>query len=143
MPYKNISCNILLVEDNKTDIDLIQRAMQKKDSTVQFYLAQDGEQALAHLTKWEQGHPTPLIVLLDLTLPRLDGLEVLRTLKAHARYRILPVIVLTSSNDAGSIQKAYSLGANSYIFKAVDYDEFASAILLIHRYWCELNIYPE
>src|SRR5688572_28249248 len=103
MPYKNTSCNILLVEDNKTDIDLIQRAMQKKDSSVQFHLAQDGEQALAHLTKWEQGHPAPFIILLDLTLPKLDGLEVLRTLKALARYRVLPVIVLTSSSDADSI----------------------------------------
>jgi CheY-like chemotaxis protein len=143
MPYKTTSCNILLVEDNKTDIDLIQRAIQKKDSSVQFHIAQDGEQALAHLKKWEQGHPTPLIILLDLNLPGLDGLEVLRTLKAHPHYRVLPVIVLTSSTDTSTIKQAYVLGANSYILKAVDYDEFASAIVLIHRYWCELNIYPE
>lgn len=143
MPYEITSCNILLIEDNKTDIDLIQRAMQKKDSSVQFHIAQDGEQALAHLKKWEEAHPAPLIILLDLTLPKLDGLEVLRTIKEHARYKILPVIVLTSSNDNGTIQQAYKLGANSYILKAVDYDEFASAIVLIHHYWCELNIYPE
>ncbi len=143
MPYENISCNILLVEDSKTDIDLIQRAIQKKDSRVHLDIARDGQEALAYLKQWEQGSPTPLIILLDLKLPKVDGLDVLLRLKTHSRYRIIPVIVLTSSSDAKDILQAYKLGTNSYILKTADYNEFAKAILLIHRYWCELNIYPE
>ena len=143
MPYENISCNILLVEDSKTDIDLIQRAIQKKDSRVHLDIARDGQEALAYLKQWEQGSPIPLIILLDLKLPKVGGLDVLLTLKAHPRYKIIPVIVLTSSSDASDILQAYKLGTNSYILKAAGYNEFAKAILMIHRYWCELNIYPE
>jgi CheY-like chemotaxis protein len=139
----NNSCNILLVEDNKTDIDLIQRAIQKKDSSVRLDIAQDGEQALAWLKQWEQGAQPPLMVLLNLKLPKLDGLEVLRAFKAHPRYKTLPVIVLTSSTNTGHIDQAYKLGANSFIIKAIDYEEFADAIVLIHHYWCELNIHPQ
>lgn len=143
MTYKNGSCTILLVEDNKTDIDLIQRAIQKKGSKIRLDIARDGEQALANLKDWEQGAPAPAIILLNLKLPKLDGLEVLRRLKAHPQFKILPVIVLTSSMDTNNIHQAYTLGANSYIVKAMDYDEFASTIINIYHYWCELNIHPE
>ncbi|SRR5258706_11375776 len=143
MPYENISCNILLVEDSKTDIDLIHRAIENKDSRVHLDIARDGQEALAYLKQWEQGSPAPLIVLLDLKLPKLSGLDVLGTLKAHPRYKIIPVIILTSSRNGSDILQSYKLGANSYILKAADYNEFAGAIVLIHRYWCELNIYPE
>jgi len=143
MRYDNTACNILLIEDNKTDIDLIQRAIQKTDSKVQVQVVRSGEEALAALKGWEAGALQPVIILLDLTLPDVSGLEILRALKTHPRYRILPVIVLTSSTESAHIVEAYKAGANSYILKAVDYDEFASAIALIHHYWCELNIHPE
>jgi CheY-like chemotaxis protein len=139
----NNACTILLVEDNQTDIDLIQRAIQKKDSNIQLEIARDGEQALAHLKRWEQGVPPPTMILLSLKLSKLDGLEVLRALKGHPHYKNLPVVVLTSSADANHIHKAYKLGANSYVLKSVDYNEFANSIIQIHHYWCELNIHPD
>jgi CheY-like chemotaxis protein len=139
----NNPCNILLIEDNKTDIDLIQRAMEKKDSNVHFDIARDGEQALTYVKQWEQGSPAPMMILLNLKLPKLDGLEVLRILKEHPRYKKVPVVVLTSSSDISQIHQAYKLGANSYVIKSVDYEQFAKAIVLIHHYWCELNIHPD
>ena len=143
MPYQNSPCSILLVEDNKTDIDLIERAIQKVDPKVRVDLARDGEQALGFISQWAAGAPTPIVILLDLNLPGMDGLELLRTLKTHALYKIVPVVVLSSSKQNIDLDQAYKLGANSYILKAADYDEFAQAVLLIRRYWCELNIRPE
>lgn len=143
MRYENTECNILLIEDSQTDIDLIQRAIQKTDSKVHLEVARSGEEALETLKRWEAGAPTPIVILLDVKLPGVGGLEVLQALKTHPRYRILPVIVLTASTEAAHIQQAYKAGANSYIIKAVDYDEFVGAIALIHHYWCELNIHPD
>jgi CheY-like chemotaxis protein len=143
MPYKNISSNILLIEDNKTDIDLIEQAILKKGAKVHLVIVRDGQEALAYMKQWEQGSPIPLVVVLDLKLPKVDGLEVLRALKDHPRYKILPVIVFTSSEKASDMLQAYQLGANSYILKATDYDEFANAVVQIQHYWCDLNIYPQ
>lgn len=143
MAYKNISSNILVVEDKKTDIDLMQQAIQKTGVKVHLVIARDGQEALAYINQWEQGSPTPLIVVLDLGLPKVDGLDVLRTLKKHPRYKILPVIVFTSSEKTSDMLQAYQLGANSYIRKATDYDEFANAVVQMQHYWCELNIYPQ
>ena len=143
MPYKNSLSNILLVDDSRADVDLIERAIHNKDAKVQLSVAQDGQEALACLKEWEQGSPSPLIVLLDLKLPKVSGLDVLRTLKSHPRYKILPVIVLTSSTDPHEMLQAYQLGANSFIMKATDYNEFASSVVLMLHYWYELNIYPE
>ncbi|PWH14560.1 MAG: two-component system response regulator [Anaerolineae bacterium] len=137
------TCRILLIEDNLLDADLIKRALQKMETGIQVELASDGEEALLYLEKWDKGTPTPIVILLDLKLPKINGLEVLKKLKTHSRYKLLPVVVLTSSNETTDIQQAYALGANSYILKAIDYDQFSSAIGLIHRYWCGLNVYPE
>jgi CheY-like chemotaxis protein len=131
------------VEDNILDADLIRHAIQKAEASVNFDVARDGEEALLFLKRWEQGTPTPIVILLDLKLPKVSGLEVLATLKTHPRYKVLPIVVLTSSNLSEDIQKAYELGANSYILKSIDYDQFASAVSLIHRYWCGLNVHPE
>jgi CheY-like chemotaxis protein len=141
--FDRTSCYILLVEDNVLDADLIRHAMQKAEASVNFDVARDGEEALLFLKRWEQGTPTPIVILLDLKLPKVSGLEVLSILKAHPRYKVLPVVVLTSSNLSDDIQKAYELGANSYILKSIDYDQFANAVNLIHRYWCGLNVHPE
>lgn len=141
--FDRSSCYILLVEDNSLDADLIHRAIQKVEATVNFDVARDGEEALFFLKRWEQGTPTPIVILLDLKLPKLSGFEVLSVLKAHPRYKVLPVVILTSSNLSEDILKAYELGANSYILKSIDYDEFSKAVGLIHRYWCGLNVRPE
>jgi CheY-like chemotaxis protein len=137
------SCHILLVEDNVLDADLIKRALQKVQSSIHLEIASDGEEATTYLEKWEKGTPTPILILLDLKLPKISGLDVLKQLKTHPKYKLLPVVVLTSSNEMLDIQQAYTLGANSYILKAIDYDQFAYAIGLIHRYWCGLNVHPE
>jgi len=141
--FDRSSCYILLVEDNVLDADLIRHAIQKAEAAVNFDVARDGEEALFYLKRWEQGTPTPIVILLDLKLPKLGGLEVLSVLKQHPRYKDLPVVVLTSSSLAEDIQKAYELGANSYILKSIDYDQFSNAVELIHRYWCGLNVHPE
>jgi CheY-like chemotaxis protein len=141
--FDRTSCYILLVEDNILDADLIRHAMQKSEANVNLDVARDGEEALLFLKRWEEGTPTPIVILLDLKLPKVSGLEVLSSLKTHPRYKVLPVVVLTSSNLSEDIQKAYELGANSYILKSIDYDQFANAVGLIHRYWCGLNVHPE
>lgn len=136
-------CHILLVEDNPLDADLIQRALHKVEAGIRLEIAADGEEALAYLERWEKGSPLPVVILLDLKLPKISGLDVLRRLKTHPKYKLLPVVVLTSSNELLDIREAYALGANSYILKAIDYDQFSSAVNFIYRYWCGLNIYPE
>ncbi len=133
---------ILLVEDNPMDIDLTKRAFGKLNIPVPIQIARDGETALAYISKWDEGEWIPWIILLDLKLPRVDGLEVLRVMKAHPRYRKIPVIVLSSSSDSGDIANAYQLGANSYIIKPVDFDEFMEVVAMLHKYWCCLNIQP-
>jgi CheY-like chemotaxis protein len=143
MPYRPVSSNILLIEDNKTDIDLIEQALQKKDTKVNLVIARDGQEALAYMRQWEEGAPMPLAVVLDLKLPKLGGLDVLRALKMHPSYKVLPVIVFTASEVASDMLQAYQLGANSYILKATDYNAFADAVAQIQHYWCELNTYPQ
>ena len=143
MRYANNPGSILLVEDSGTDIDLIKQAMQKADPNVHLELAQDGRQALAYLKRWEAGAAVPIVILLDLKLPDVDGLQVLRALKTHSLYKRVPVVVLSSSRETRSLDQAYRMGANSYVLKSLDYDEFVKTILLIRRYWCELNIRPE
>jgi CheY-like chemotaxis protein len=135
--------HILLVEDNPLDVDLIQRTIQKANLPVGLDIARDGEEALAHLKRWDEGSPVPVVILLDLRLPRLSGLEVLKTIKTHPRYRILPVVVLTVSSDEEDIQRAYQLGANSYIVKSNDSEQFSNSVNSIHHYWCGLNVHPE
>jgi len=141
--FDRSSCYVLLVEDNVLDADLIRHAIQKKEASVNLDVARDGEEALSFLKRWEEGNPTPIVILLDLKLPKVSGLEVLNAIKAHPRYKVLPIVILTSSNLSDDIQKAYELGANSYILKSIDYDQFANAVSLIHRYWCGLNVHPE
>jgi CheY-like chemotaxis protein len=134
--------NILLVEDNPVDVDLAKRAFGKSTLPVTFQVARDGEEALAFIPKWDAGQTHPIFILLDLKLPRVDGLQVLRELKAHPVYRIVPVIVLTSSSEEKDIQTAYELGANSYIVKEIDFDKFMKIANDIENYWCLLNVTP-
>jgi CheY-like chemotaxis protein len=135
-------CSILLVEDNPMDIDLTQRAFAKRRLANPLEVARDGEEALARLARWEAGEPPPLIILLDLKLPKVDGLEVLRRIKTHSQFCSIPVVVLTTSAEERDVRAAYQLGANSYIVKPVDFDKFLEVARQIELYWCALNMPP-
>lgn len=130
---------ILLVEDNPVDVDLTLRAFARHKFANPVHVARDGEEALAWIPRWEGGEPLPAVILLDLKLPRVDGLEVLRQLKAHPRLSVIPVVVLTSSSESSDMQTAYQLGANSYIVKPVNFDKFMEVAAQIELYWAVLN----
>lgn len=134
---------ILLVEDNPMDADLTLRAFARRKLANPVLLARDGEEALDFLARWDAGEVPPLLILLDLKLPRIDGLEVLRRYKAHARWRVIPVVVLTSSGDDADVRAAYELGVNSYIVKPVNFDKFLEVAGHIELYWCALNAPPD
>jgi len=133
---------ILLVEDNPMDVDLTLRAFKRGHLVNPIEVARDGEEALAWIPRWEAGEPLPLVILLDINLPRLDGLEVLRQLREHPVSQALPVVVMTSSSEDRDIQAAYRLHANSYIIKPVDFDKFMEVAQQIELYWCLLNEPP-
>ncbi len=130
---------ILLVEDNPMDIDLTRRAFAKRKLVNPLEVARDGEEALAYLARWEAGGPLPVVILLDLKLPKIDGLTVLRQVKEHPQFCVIPVVVLTTSIEDNDVQTAYRLGANSYIVKPVDFDKFVEVAGQIDVYWTVLN----
>ena len=130
---------ILLVEDNPDDEALTLRAFQKNNITNAVAVARDGAEALAYLSS---GTDLPQLVLLDLKLPKVDGLEVLRRLRADARTRLLPVVILTSSTEERDLVESYRLGANSYVRKPVDFVEFVDAVRQLGLYWLLLNQPP-
>lgn len=130
---------ILLVEDNPLDIDLTKRAFAVSKLTNPIELARDGEEALGYIQMWENGHPSPVVILLDLKLPRVSGLEVLGILKNHPVFKTIPVVILTTSSETSDIETAYQLGVNSYIVKPVDFDKFMEVAKQIELYWSVLN----
>lgn len=133
---------ILLVEDNPMDVDLTKRALRRHHSASELVIARDGEEAINMIPRWESGEPVPTLILLDLKLPRLSGLEVLAHLKGHPSFASIPVVVLTTSRDDGDVKRAYQLGANSYIVKPVDFDKFLEVAAQIELYWTTLNEPP-
>lgn len=133
---------VLLVEDNPADVDLTLRAFARRKLANPVLVARDGEEALAFLPRWESGEARPVVVLLDLKLPRVHGLEVLERFKANPVSRDIPVVVLTSSAEDGDIAAAYRLGANSYIVKPVDFAKFLEVAGQIELYWCVANQSP-
>jgi CheY-like chemotaxis protein len=135
-------CSFLLIEDNAADAELILRVLKKTKKSIQVYQARDGEQALEMLENWPGSLPCPLIILLDLKLPKVDGLQVVKQIKSNEKFQCLPVIMLTSSDQNEDIQTAYKNGANSYITKSIDFDEFSRKIEILQLYWCSLNVYP-
>lgn len=140
--------SILLVEDNPDDEVLTLRALKKNNLTNEVVVARDGVGALDYLFgtgahAGRDANDLPTIVLLDLKLPRLDGLEVLKRLRANDKTKLLPVIVLTSSREQQDLVTSYSLGANSYIRKPVDFDQFVSAVSQLGLYWLVLNELPD
>lgn len=135
---------ILLVEDNPDDVKLTLRAFKKNNITNKVVVAHDGIEALELLLGSGQNDKplSPEIVLLDLKLPRLDGLEVLRRLRADPRTKCLPVIILTSSAEEQDLIEGYQLGANSYVRKPVDFEKFLEAASALGLYWLVLNVTP-
>lgn len=133
---------ILLVEDNPVDLDLTLRAFAKRKLVNKVNIARDGADALSWIPRWESGEDRPALILLDLKLPKVDGLEVLRQLKTHPVLRAIPVVILTTSGEDIDMQQAYRLGANSYIIKPVNFDKFMEVAVQVELYWCVLNQLP-
>jgi two-component system response regulator len=135
---------ILLVEDNPDDQTLTMRALQQNNVLNKVDVAQDGAEALNYLfapdsPATQDPSYLPELVLLDLKLPKVDGMEVLQQIRANARTRLLPVVVLTSSSEEEDIVRAYSLGANSYVRKPVKFEQFIEAVRQLGLYWLVLN----
>jgi CheY-like chemotaxis protein len=133
---------IMLVEDNPMDLDLTLRAFSKKRFGNNILIARDGEEALDFFPRWEAGDPVPAVILLDINMHKVSGLEVLRQLKGHERFRRIPVVMLTSSREDRDLKAAYDLGVNSYIEKPVSFSKFMEVADHIELYWCVLNERP-
>jgi two-component system, response regulator len=141
------AAEILLVEDNPQDAELTIRSLKSKNLANQLVVVEDGEQALEYLFcrgryASRDGHQSPKVVLLDLKLPKVSGLEVLRALRQDDRTRTIPVVVLTSSREDPDIEAAYAFGVNSYVVKPVDFDAFAEAVSSLGLYWLLVNQAP-
>lgn len=138
---------ILLVEDNPDDVTLTERALNKSHILNKLVVAKDGVEALDYLfgTGIWSGRDltdTPQVILLDLKLPKIDGLEVLKRIRADNRTKLLPVVILTSSIEERDLMAGYALGANSYIRKPVNFNQFAEAVRQLGLYWLVLNETP-
>ena len=138
---------ILLVEDNQNDVELTLHALRKENLANSIHVARDGEEALeflfcngAHADR--SFDRPPRLVLLDLKLPKVDGMEVLRKLKADSRTQSIPVVILTSSKEERDLVQGYGLGANSYIQKPVDFDQFRDTVKNVGFYWLLINQPP-
>jgi two-component system response regulator len=131
--------DILLVEDNPNDAELTLRALRKTDIGARLAIARDGAEALEYLLS---GRPMPKVVFLDLKLPKIDGMEVLRRIRADERAHSIPVVVLTSSQEERDITECYRLGVNSYVVKPVEFDKFYKAVGELGLYWLVLNKSP-
>lgn len=130
----------MLVDDNEMDVELTLNAFSQSAVASRIIVARDGEEALSWISRWEAGEPTPSFILLDINMPKVNGLEVVSKLKMHPTLRTIPVIMLTSSANITDVQNAYLNGANSYIVKPVDFDRFRAFAAEISRYWLNLNL---
>ncbi|CAM3533241.1 response regulator [Flavobacterium gelidilacus] len=139
MTFNTIEKSILLVEDNPIDLDLTLRAFTAKNISNPIQIARDGEEAMQYLERWENGEPTPIVILLDLNMPKINGLEVLEKLKSHPEFKAIPVVILTTSSESSDLQKAYKLGVNSYIVKPVSFENFLDVVGHIDLYWRLIN----
>ena len=130
---------ILLVDDSPDDILLTKRALLKNNISNQVVVASDGEEALRYLLPDGEGLPPPVLILLDISLPKIGGLEVLRLIRANERTRYLPTVMLSTSNEQSDILESYELGANSYVRKPVVFNDFAEAVRVVGLYWLLIN----
>lgn len=130
----------MLVEDDGVDVMTVKRALKDLNVQNQLVPAGDGEQALAYLRK--QGAPKPCVILLDLNMPKMSGTEFLKTVKADDILKVIPVIVLTTSNTEQDITRSFELGAAGYMVKSIDYDKFIDTIKAIDLYWTQSKLPP-
>ncbi len=140
--------SILLVEDNPSDAELTLRALKDNNIANDITLVEDGEQALDYIFcrgrfESEEECRSPKLIILDLKLPKIDGLEVLKQIKSHEKTRAIPVVVLTSSQHETDVVNSYKLGVNSYIVKPVEFDKFVAAVRQLGMYWLLFNQPPE
>ena len=138
---------ILLVEDNEDDVKLTLRAFKRNNMQSPIAVARDGVEALEFLFAEgayadRAGKPLPSLIILDLKLPRLDGQGVLKAVRADERTRLVPVVVMTSSKEEEDLSRSYALGANGYVRKPVDFDEFVEATKILGLYWLTVNQPP-
>ncbi len=138
---------VLLVEDNPRDAELALRALRKRNLANHIVHVRDGQEALDWLFAEgtyasRDANQTPKVVLLDLKLPKVDGLEVLAAIRSHERTKLLPVVVMTSSQEDRDVVESYKLGVNSYIVKPVNFDNFSAAVAEFGHYWLLLNQKP-
>jgi two-component system response regulator len=137
---------VLLVEDNSEDAEMTLHVLKKNNLTNQIKVVRDGAEALEFLLGGDSNDPTPpffpKVVLLDLKLPKVNGIEVLEKIRADPRSRALPVVVLTSSREDSDLERCYELGVNSYIVKPVDFNQFTEAVRQLGLYWLLLNEMP-
>ncbi len=138
---------ILIVEDNPSDAEMALRAFKKNNLTNNILVAEDGEEALEYIFSTgkyadKDKIAQPKIILLDLKLPKISGLEVLKEIKTNPETKMIPVIVLTSSKEEKDIVESYQLGVNSYIVKPVEFDKFVEAVRELGFYWLLLNQFP-
>ncbi len=139
---------VLLVEDNETDAELTIRALKRKNLANNLVWVKDGEEALEFIFasgrySQREVQDLPKLVLLDLRMPKVDGMEVLRKIKADPRTNKIPIVVLTSSKEDEDIVESYNLGVNSYVSKPVEFEEFTEAVSTLGLYWMLLNKSPE
>lgn len=135
------TATILLVEDNPDDIELTLHAFRKHNLVNDLVIARDGQEAMDRLFASETGD-VPDLVLLDLKLPKIGGMEVLRAIRAVPRTKRIPVVILTTSDDEADILNGYELGINSYIRKPIDFDKFIATVKQVGMYWLVLNTPP-
>jgi len=135
----NPSRPIVLIEDNPMDVDLTRRAFEHNHLANSLIVIRDGEEALEYISGIKTNSTPPLLILLDLKLPKVHGLEVLKAFRKNPEFMTTPVVILTSSAEDSDIKKAYKYGANSYIVKPVNFDKFLEVAKNIELYWVLLN----
>jgi len=143
----NSFINILLVEDNPDDVELTIHALKKNNIVNPIAVMRDGQEALEYLFykgKYANAtHTLPNVILLDLKLPKVDGIEILQKIKNDRRLKLIPVVVLTSSKEESDVVRSYDLGVNSYIRKPVDFEQFVDTVKQIGFYWLLINEQPQ
>lgn len=136
-----VLAEILLVEDNPNDAELAIRALKKNNLANNLVHLEDGQEALDYL--FDENNEMPKLILMDVKMPRVDGIEVLRKLKSDEKRKVIPVVMLTSSKEDKDIIEAYNLGVNAYIVKPVDFDQFVKAVTQLGFFWMILNQPPK
>ena len=124
------------------DVDLTRRAFSRHNLANPLEVARDGQEAVDFISGWQDGDPLPAVILLDLKLPKLNGLEVLRVIRAHREFSVVPVVILTSSREEQDLVRTYELGVNAYVVKPVDFQQFSESVRALGFFWAVLNEAP-